>query len=169
MFEHSFQYLGSLRKKLIIRNKKELFNQQLKGVDNPINSKFVFFNLILNLCKMVKGGIGQFLYFIFFWRLPFSLWRNSYFLLFAAQVQETQEESSQPQVSADEATSELPDRDGEAGQSQVRVLVWRPGQLLLPHQQHVRPALPPPRVILILHQHTEGSVDWVSRGRFRSL
>ena len=44
-------------------------------------------------------------------------------MLFAAQVQETQEESSQPQVSVDEATSELPDRDGEAGQSQVRVLV----------------------------------------------
>ena len=52
-------------KKLKIRNKKELFNQQLKGVDNPINSKFVFFNLILILCKIVKGEIGQFIYFIF--------------------------------------------------------------------------------------------------------
>ena len=43
-------------------------------------------------------------------------------LIVLAQVQETQEES-QLQVPDDEAASELPARDGEAGQPQVRVPV----------------------------------------------
>ena len=39
-----------------------------------------------------------------------------------------------------------------------------PGLLLLPHQQHVRPALATPGHILVFHQHSEGGAHGVPGG-----
>ena len=39
-----------------------------------------------------------------------------------------------------------------------------PGLLLLPHQQHVRPALATPRHFLVFHQHSEGGAHGVPGG-----